>query len=62
MKNLTGWFLLLSAAAAAAQPNDYPFQPVPLSAVRIQDGEDVAAHFGTFGALVRFVGARAQGA
>lgn len=37
MKNLTGWFLLLSAAAAAAQPNDYPFQPVPLNAVRIQD-------------------------
>ena len=28
----------------------------------IQEGEDVAAHFGTFGALVRFVGARAQGA
>ena len=27
----------------------------------IQEGEDVAAHFGTFGALVRFVGARAQG-
>ena len=26
----------------------------------IQEGEDVAAHFGTFGALVRFVGARAQ--
>jgi acyl carrier protein len=24
----------------------------------IQEGEDVAAHFGTFGALVRFVGAR----
>lgn len=28
----------------------------------IQEGEDVAAHFGTFGALVRFVGSRAQGA
>jgi acyl carrier protein len=28
----------------------------------IQEGEDVAAHFGTFGALVRFVGARVQGA
>ena len=27
----------------------------------IQEGEDVAAHFGTFGALVRFVGARGQG-
>ena len=27
----------------------------------IQEGEDVVAHFGTFGALVRFVGARAQG-
>jgi acyl carrier protein len=24
----------------------------------IQEGEDVAAHFGTFGALVRFVGSR----
>jgi acyl carrier protein len=24
----------------------------------IQEGEDVAAHFGTFGALVQFVGAR----
>ena len=28
----------------------------------IQEGEDVAAHFGTFGALVRFVATRAQGA
>jgi acyl carrier protein len=28
----------------------------------IQEGEDVAAHFATFGALVRFVGVRAQGA
>jgi acyl carrier protein len=27
----------------------------------IQEGEDVAAHFATFGALVRFVGARVQG-
>jgi hypothetical protein len=27
----------------------------------IQEGEDVAAHFGTFGASFRFVGARAQG-
>jgi acyl carrier protein len=27
----------------------------------IQEGEDVAAHFGTFGALVRFVGAQGQG-
>jgi acyl carrier protein len=27
----------------------------------IQEGEDVAAHFATFGALVRFVAARAQG-
>lgn len=27
----------------------------------IQEGEDVAAHFGTFGALVHFVGARVQG-
>jgi acyl carrier protein len=26
----------------------------------IQEGEDVAAHFGTFGALVCFVGARVQ--
>ena len=30
--------------------------------VVIQEGEDLAAHFGTFGALARFVGARAQGA
>jgi acyl carrier protein len=28
----------------------------------IQEGEDVAANFGTFGALVRFVGARRVGA
>ena len=28
----------------------------------IQEGEDVAAHFGTLGALVRFVGAQGQGA
>jgi acyl carrier protein len=28
----------------------------------IQEGEDVAAHFATFGALVQFVGAQAQGA
>jgi acyl carrier protein len=28
----------------------------------IQEGEDVAAHFGTFGALVRFVGGRVRGA
>jgi acyl carrier protein len=28
----------------------------------IQEGEDVAAHFGTFGALVCFVGARRSGA
>ena len=27
----------------------------------IQEGEDVAAHFGTFGALARFVSARGQG-
>jgi acyl carrier protein len=27
----------------------------------IQEGEDVAANFGTFGALVRFVGARRVG-
>jgi acyl carrier protein len=27
----------------------------------IQEGEDVAAHFATFGALVRFVAARARG-
>ena len=26
----------------------------------IQEGEDVAAHFGTLGALVRFIDARAQ--
>jgi acyl carrier protein len=26
----------------------------------IQEGEDVVAHFSTFGALVRFVGARVQ--
>lgn len=29
--------------------------------VVIEEGEDVAAHFTTFGGLVRFVGARAQG-
>lgn len=28
----------------------------------IQEGEDVAAHFGTFGALVRFVGTRGTSA
>jgi len=28
----------------------------------IQEGEDVATHFGTFGALVHFVATRAQGA
>jgi acyl carrier protein len=28
----------------------------------IQEGEDVAAHFGTFGALVRFVSSRGSGA
>jgi acyl carrier protein len=27
----------------------------------IQEGEDVVAHFATFGALVRFVGGRVQG-
>jgi DUF1680 family protein len=38
MKNLTRWFfgLLLATATALAQ-RDYPFQPVPLKAVRIQD-------------------------
>ena len=28
----------------------------------IQEGEDVAAHFGTFGALARFVSSRGSGA